>query len=169
MNTKTTTPTCAPIIVPERSVFLTKGPNQPKNNVGTQNPVEITFDHDRPVTPLEPLVQANYVIYNTGGDVNTVTIQVCAVVFINTSAAPCIQEYGTMVYWNNNFAAPEFFIAYNAPEATSKTFYAYEVHFEISHGTHEANPPIPEITTYLVDQDPVTSRGTKTTVQPPTT
>ncbi len=168
MNTKTTSPACAQVIVPDGYVFLTRGPNLPKNNVGTQNPIEIQFDHNRPVRPLEPMVQADYSIVNNGG-VNTVTIEVCAIVFINTESAGCIEENGTMVYWNNNFAAPEFYIAYYAPEATSKTFYAYEVNFEISHGTNEANPPIPEITTYLVDQDPVTSRGTKTTVQPPTT
>ena len=168
MNTKPTSPECSSVIVPEGYVFLTKGPNQPKNNVGTQDPVEIEFEHNRPVRPLEPMVQADYNIVNNDG-VDTVTIQVCAIVFINTSAAMCIQEYGTMVYWNNNFAAPEFFIAYYALEATSKTFYAYEVNFEISHGTSDSHPQIPEITTYLVDQDPVISSGTKTTVQPPTT
>ena len=169
MNTKPTSPECNPVTVPAGYILLTNGPTAPKNNAGTSNPIEIQFDDNRPVRPLPPLVEADYTVANTGGGLYTVNISVNAIVFINTGSAACISQNGIKIFWNNEYANPQFFIAYNAPEAVSKTFYAYEVNFGISHGTQDSNPLVPVITTFLTDEDPVTSRGTKTTVQPPTT
>ncbi|WP_299767250.1 hypothetical protein [uncultured Dokdonia sp.] len=168
MNTQSTTTNCNPVIVPDGYILLTKGPNTPKNNAGTSNPIEIQFDNNRSKRPLPPLVEADYTIVNNGNGVNTITINVSAIVFINVESKDCIEENPILVYWNNNYASPMFYIAYNAAEMRSNSFYAYEVSFEIHHGATVVNPAIPEITTFLVDEDPITSKGTKTTVQPST-
>jgi hypothetical protein len=61
----------------------------------------------------------------------------------------------------------QFFVAYDLIETKDTTFFVYEVDFTVSSIPYgpEALSKIKKIETFLWDIDPVTSRGTVTTVQ----
>ena len=61
----------------------------------------------------------------------------------------------------------QFFVAYDLIETKNTTFFVYEVDFTVSSIPYgpEALSKIKKIETFLWDIDPVTSRGTVTTVQ----
>lgn len=107
---------------------------------------KIVFPNPRPTTPFEPLVQS---YYNEG------TLEVSAVLLINSEANVPIID----VFFDSNTMS--FYFAYNAPENPSSSFNAFQVTVSVPLGN---KPSV--ITSYLVDEDPVGSRGTETTVQP---
>jgi hypothetical protein len=142
----TTNSACKPVIpngikIPTTSV-------KPFSDGG--NPTQISFLNKRPNTPLPPLVQSFY---------NGENLQVCAVVFINVEAN--IDPRNINVYWDEDVLCPNFYISYDAAEAASSIFNAYQVNFNI---TLKNQPST--INTVVWDEDPIGSRGTITTVQP---
>lgn len=138
-------------------------------NNPTGVPIQVSFSNDRPKKPLQPLVQANFSVKTNLDKSYTVTINACAIAFINTEAKTIIDKDGIQVFWNNDPDDIQFKIAYRAPEVATCNFYAYQVDFRISYTVSNTKPDgVLTITTCLVNEDPTTSRGTKTTVQPST-
>lgn len=126
---------------------------------------QITFANSRPTTPLPPLVQAN--LDKTGQ-----FIMVCAIVFIDSS----IPSPVSFTVYQNSIegvnGAPnqiQFYICYDYAESTATNFSAYTINFAslpASAAGGIAVKGINTIETFSWDSDPVTSRGTETTVQP---
>ncbi|MEP1487677.1 MAG: hypothetical protein ABJK28_04560 [Algibacter sp.] len=139
------------------SLSITAPPGQPidQENVSIEA-LNVTFSFafdSGSLKPLQPLVQA---MYNEAG-----ALLVSAVVFIDASEEPNISGVNwESVISDAGEAQLDFFITYNADELSSKTFKGYRVDFIIE------NPPegLEQIQTYLWDEDPVSSRGTKTKV-----
>lgn len=109
---------------------------------------EITFPNPRPSTPFPPLVQAYF---------QKTTLQVSAVVLIDSNATINTIQ----VFFDGNQLEPNLYIAYDAPEVSSANFIAYQVDFNLP---LENQPK--KINTVVWNEDPETSRGTITTVQP---
>lgn len=116
---------------------------------------EITFAYNSTsLKPLAPLVQTSF---NPNGD-----LQVSVVVFIASSEVPSLSGVNQeSVISDSGETQLDFFIIYNAPEKSYQTFSAFRVDFIVE------NPPadLVQIETFLWDEDPVTSRGTKTDVK----
>ncbi len=108
----------------------------------------IEFTRARSTEPLPPLVQA---YYENG------VLQVCAVAFIDKSQ----NIESISVFYDNSQKTPTFYVTYTAPETEASEFMGYQVNFTIE----MPNKP-EEIMTFVWDEDPRTSRGTYTTVQP---
>ena len=113
---------------------------------------QITFKNNRSITPLPPLVQANFDIEES--------ISVSAVCFLDAQ-----QDISSVqVYWDGNVLKPDFYIAYNIKNNEVKKFTAYEVNFTLT--KEELLGVKPEtIEVFVWDKDPITSRGTVTTVK----
>jgi hypothetical protein len=145
----TTDPTCKPL-TPGIKIDNVKF-EQLKNGTSL---LQISFPFPRPTTPFPPLVQATF--FGLNGP-KTNILEVSAIAFIYAEAV--IEDIS--VYWNSDNENPKFSIAYDAPEVAAKEFTAYQVSFSVQ---------IPEkpaiIETIVWDIDPITSRGTETTVQP---
>lgn len=109
---------------------------------------KITFPNPRPSTPFPPLVQAYF---------EENTLQVSAVVLIDSNATINTIQ----VFFDGNQLEPNLYIAYDAPEVSSANFIAYQVDFNLP---LENQPK--KINTVVWNEDPETSRGTITTVQP---
>lgn len=108
----------------------------------------IGFTRARSNEPLQPLAQA---YYENG------QLQVSAVAFIDVA-----QDIETIeVYYDNSQKQPTFYITYTAPETGASEFMAYQVNFTIE---LPSQPDV--IESFVWDEDPRTSRGTYTTVQP---
>jgi hypothetical protein len=131
-------------------------------------PILVSFKSDRPKKPLQPLVQADYFVKTNPDKSLTMTINVSALAFINTEAKSSIEKDGIQVYGNSDPDDLQFKIAYMASEVATCDFYAYQVNFSISYQISKPTDGVVTITTYLLNEDPTTSRGTKTTVQPTT-
>ncbi len=160
--------------IPQRAVFFLQNNTDTidGHSISTNVPIQISFKSDRPKKPLPPLVQADYTVSsNPDGSITTI-INVSAIVFINVEAKKGIEKSGLEVLWNNNLNDLKFLIMYDAEEVNATNFYAYQVDFSIPYKTIdtpiELSEALTTITTYLVNKDPTTSRGTKTTVQPTT-
>ena len=108
----------------------------------------IQFTRPRPTEPLPPLVEA---YYENG------VLEVSAVAFIDASQKIQIIN----VFYDETQVSPTFYITYTAPETEAIEFMGYQVNFKIE----LANKP-EIIETFVWDEDPRTSRGTYTTVQP---
>lgn len=115
---------------------------------------EITFDYNSSsLKPLTPLVQVSF---SPEGN-----LQVSAVVFVASSETPNLSAVNQeSVISDSGETQLDFFIIYDAPEQSYQTFSAYRVDFVVE------NPPsdLVQIETFLWDEDPVTSRGTVTSV-----
>ncbi len=108
----------------------------------------IEFTRPRPTEPLPPLVQA---YYENG------VLEVSAVAFIDASQ----KIESISVFYDDSQDLPTFFVTYTAPETEASEFMGYQVNFTIKLSNQ------PElIETFVWDEDPRTSRGTYTTVQP---
>ena len=119
-------------------------------NKGVQS--AIVFTNKRPANPLPPLVQAYY----TAG---TGILEVSTVIFL---AQENIEPNSiTVTYTSGSKGQPQFYINYTAPDVETDTFYGFQVNFSAK---MESQPT--EIETFVCDKDPLTSRGTLTTVQP---
>ena len=133
--------------------LLPPGKPLSKNNIViTKLDASISFSFDSTsVIPLSPVVQTSF-----NGD----ALQVSAVVFI-----PSAIENPNFNVINKKritlFSGEDqlnFYITYDDEEISSQTFNAYRVDFTVK------NPPrnLVQIQTFLWDEDPVTSRGTRT-------
>lgn len=128
--------------------------------------VNIVFANSRPTTPLPPLVEAKF------RDLTEQFIDVCAIVFIDSS----IPSPVSFKVYQNSIAgvdgAPnqiQFYIIYDYAESEAKEFSAYTINFSSLPGDWPGGIPVKGMTTietFTWDSDPVTSRGTETTVQP---
>ncbi|WP_395058849.1 hypothetical protein [Flavobacterium sp.] len=115
----------------------------------------VTFPNARSKKPFAPVVQAYY-------DSGKKNLQVSAVIFIDAAAViPTPLSNNIKVYYDNSQLLPTFNISYNNLEKEAKTFSVYQVNFNLSLENKPAS-----IITFVWDEDPVTSRGTETTVQP---
>jgi hypothetical protein len=126
---------------------------------------QIAFTNPRPTTPLPPLVQANL-------DATGQFINVCAIVFIDSSIPSPVSF---TVYQNSITGvdgAPnqiQFYICYDYAESTAINFNAYTINFASLPADVKGGISVKgmnAIETFSWDSDPVTSRGTVTTVQP---
>lgn len=108
----------------------------------------IEFTRPRPTEPLQPLVQA---YYENG------VLEVSAVAFIDASQKIELIS----VFYDNSQSMPTFYLTYTAPDTEASKFMAYQVNFTIE---LSSKPEV--IETFVWDEDPRTSRGTYTTVQP---
>ncbi|CAM4361341.1 hypothetical protein [Flavobacterium terrigena] len=108
----------------------------------------IEFTRPRPTEPLPPLVQA---YYENG------ILEVSAVAFIDASQ----KLESISVFYDDSQDMPTFYVTYTAPETEAIKFMGYQVNFTIE----LSNKP-EVIETFVWDEDPRTSRGTYTTVQP---
>lgn len=124
--------------------------NSSKMMVSGEVQSTITFTNDRPCEPLPPLVQALY----TSSSNN---LEVSAVIFLAQEEDP---ESIYVTYEIAKDGTPNFMINYNDAEIEAKTFYGYQVNFNI---TIENQPNV--IEAFVNDIDPKTSRGTIVTVQ----
>ncbi|QHI35929.1 hypothetical protein IMCC3317_12770 [Kordia antarctica] len=61
---------------------------------------------------------------------------------------------------------PEFYISYDAYENATESYYMYQVEFKCPFSNNPATSNL-EIVTFLRNLDPITSRGTVTTVKKP--
>jgi hypothetical protein len=113
---------------------------------------QIAFKNNRCKNPLPPLVQANFDIEES--------ISISAVFFLDALQI----STDVQVYWDGNVLKPNFYIAYNIKNNEAKKFTAYEVNFILT--KEELLGIKPEtIEVFVWDKDPITSRGTVTTVQ----
>ncbi|MEN2414997.1 hypothetical protein [Flavobacterium mesophilum] len=119
----------------------------------------INFPESKSKSLLSPLVEA---LYNNG------TMTITAVIFV----APLENEAIDLKIYQNwytnieGFPQLQFFVSYDMSEKVSKDFLVYEVTFDAkSFPFQDQMSQIKTIQTFLWDVDPVTSRGTVTTVQ----
>lgn len=125
--------------------------------------VQITFKKPRPATPLPPLVQASF---------DGTHLNVSAILFIDSAAPnPIANITVRQVYCIDNEGNPQlqFYLSYDCVPKPSATFNSYNVDFQAHKAEGAYDIPLSEIKTITVfnwDSDPVTSRGTETTVQP---
>lgn len=160
--------------IPQEATFSLQNNTETINgrNINTNVPIQISFKNNRPKKPLPPLIQADYTVSSNPDGSKTIIINVSAIVFINVGAEKCVDEHGIEVLWNDNSNDLKFLIIYDAEEVNATNFYAYQVDFSVPYKTIdipiELSEVLTTITTYLVNKDPTTSRGTKTTVQPTT-
>lgn len=122
----------------------------------------VSFPKNRKKTLLSPLVEA----YHVGKK-----ILVNAVVFV---AHEELEDLKISVVQNcyvniEGKAQLQFFIAYDLKPTDGVDFYIYEVSFEADDIPFDGGlKNIASIQTFLWDIDPISSRGTETTVQPGT-
>lgn len=123
----------------------------------------ITFDHIRSKKPLPGLVEANRIVVEHVHGIN-----VSVVVFIAKVINPSItikQLFGISNLGTNKL---QFFIDYTYTEVTSQEFDIYELNFDAIEQNLPEGVTLEKIDTveiFLRDTDPITSRGTETTVQ----
>jgi hypothetical protein len=116
----------------------------------------ISFLNNRGTNPLPPLVQANFDTYNN--------IAVSVVFFLSDDIVLGSNDI-IGVTWDNNVLSPSIYISYCYSNKPSKTFKAYQVNFTLASAQLLQTKP-ETIQVFVWDKDPVTSRGTETSVQP---
>ncbi|MDI9308592.1 MAG: hypothetical protein QM535_00135 [Limnohabitans sp.] len=114
--------------------------------INTNGP--INFPHPRSTEPFPPIVQSYF---------EGTQLEVSAIILLPYGQQANFQS----VTSNNNTKSLEFYINYLAAEKAVADFAVYQVTF---YYPIAANPGT--ITTFVRDEDPVTSRGTQTSVQP---
>nr|WP_315255102.1 hypothetical protein [uncultured Flavobacterium sp.] len=138
----------------------------PKVNLGNFKPKfngSIQFDHIRSKKPLPALVEANRIANDNG-------INVSVVVFITDKCEnPSITIQQMFAISNLGTNKLQFFIDYTYKEDKSKKFDIYELNFLAKEEKLPKGVTLKDIDTvevFLVDTDPIGSRGTETSVQP---
>ena len=112
-------------------------------------------------TPLTPDFTANYVTTANENITMTATVKIDAAVTIND----------LQIYISNNISndgdkvLAELYVGYCYQEEIPAGLYPYTFTFQIASASILGT--ISEIELYLYDEDPITSSGKKTTVQPP--
>lgn len=143
-----------PLIMPPGAVILINSANQ---GIG-----EVTFPERKSKGLLPPVVEA---YYNKQDD----SISVNAVVFVDLDTRNLVFAYS--VFQNSYIDIKgnpqlQFFIAYNMPEQDAVTFSIHELKFKVNREIFIGElADVKTIQTFLWDTDPITSRGTETTVQ----
>ncbi len=108
--------------------------------------------------PLPPLVQNYY-------DKNMGILHMYAIVFVDSNEDPgSFDVYQQEIVSESGKSQLNFYITYDKPETRVSQFTGYRVNFAVRM-PNPGNPPT-QIETFLWDEDPRTSRGTVTTVQP---
>lgn len=120
----------------------------------------ISFTNKRPKTPLQPIVEV-YLDSNNNIQVSTVFFIDAAIRGLNASSFTIFQDYSISETGEPRL---QFFISYDAVETETTNFQAYQISFQ-SLPTVFLNKDITTIQTFLWDTDPISSRGTVTTVQ----
>ncbi|MDX6182299.1 hypothetical protein SGQ44_08475 [Flavobacterium sp. Fl-77] len=152
---KTTQKSCTEINLPPGSVIVS-GQSTPQ--LGS-----VTFPQTKSVDILSPYVEA---YYNAKDNSLTAT----AVVYVDETTI----QNGVFYYsvFQNSYidiaGAPQlqFFIVYDMPEELSVNFGIYEITFQADPTIFSGGlSNVESIQTFLWDADPITSRGTETTVQ----
>ncbi|RZN82493.1 MAG: hypothetical protein EVB11_08385 [Winogradskyella sp.] len=111
---------------------------------------------------LPPISKVNWQGSIEGGNLS---LEVSNVVLIDSNAG--INQDSVKIYWNESLLLPIFYIDYDAPNNPTNDYVAYEINFAIGYGDQTENLA-PRVETILWDEDPRGSRGTITTVPPPT-
>ncbi|WP_166921771.1 hypothetical protein [Flavobacterium poyangense] len=123
----------------------------------------ITFPDNQTNALLSPVVQANLidgrklkvkaVVFIAPDDQNGLDFDIYQNCYVNIEGKPKLQ----------------FFVCYDLKDVVGKVFDIYEVSFEAKQIPFPGGlSEIKTIETFLWDIDPITSRGTETTVQPGT-
>ena len=149
---KEQTQTNGKLLVPPGAEIIQQGIfENPCGKINFKNPTACS------TSPLPPLVQTYY-------DSENGVLQMYCMVYI---ASETFVNKGFTIYYNPDYTARgrnqplnTFFIAYDTPDMSSSSFYAYSINFSM-----RINKPA-DIQTILWDTDPRGSRGTVTTVQP---
>jgi len=124
----------------------------------------VTFEETKSVEILSPYVEAYY-----SAKENTLTVN--AIVYVDSAA---VNEDGTLKYsiFQNSYIdidgnpQLQFFIVYDMPEELLGNLSIYEIIFQADSDIFSGGlSNVETIQTFLWDIDPVTSRGTVTTVQ----
>lgn len=114
----------------------------------------ISFLNNRGTNPLPPLVQANFDADNN--------IEVSVVFFVADGIIIDRNDIG--VTWDNNILTPSFYISYCYSNSPSAKFNGNQVNFTLTAAQLlQMKPEIIQV--FVWDKDPLTSRGTETTVQ----
>ena len=136
--------------------YVDLGVFKPKSNGSIQ------FDHIRSKKPLPALIEAN-----RKADANGINVSV--VVFIvegyENPEIVVTQSYSISSLGLNQL---QFFISYDFNEVKSSNFKTYELSFDAKEKKLPKGVKLKDIDTveiFLRDTDPITSRGTVTTVQ----
>lgn len=139
------------------NLSVTTPPGKPINrrNISIKKlDAQINFSfNSNSLKPLQPLVQASF---SPEGN-----LQVSAIVFIASSEIPSLSGVNQeSTVSDSGETQLDFFIVYDAPEKSYQTFDAYKVDIIVE------NPPadLVQIETFLWDEDPASSRGTKTKI-----
>lgn len=137
------------------NVSLVAPPGEPidQSNIRIQklDDTQISFAfNSTSVKPFSPLVQVGYA--------KNGNLQVSAVVFVASAENPDFSgvNYQSVIS-DSGEPQLDFFLIYDAPEKSYQSFDAYRVDFIME------NPPenLDQVQTFLWDEDPVSSRGTK--------
>ena len=115
--------------------------------IKTEGP--ITFPYSRSKEPFPPIVQS---FFESGSK----QLEVSAIILLPYNQDIKFKKITT----NDNPESLEFYIDYLAKEKETAEFKIYQVTFYYSTSNNPGT-----VKTYLRDEDPVTSRGTVTTVQ----
>ncbi|AUP80206.1 hypothetical protein [Flavivirga eckloniae] len=122
---------------------------------------EISFLHKSTKTPFPPLVESFQTKNNR--------IQIDAIIFIDASfPTPKFNVYQLYCISNSGDPKLQFFIDYDLKETEANDFNAYQITFEATNIGVPAGIKLSDVKTieaYSWNIDPVTSRGTETTVQ----
>jgi hypothetical protein len=151
-----TTPTECPVIIYPPGTDIT--PTEGANSIGN-----VTFQETKSIEILAPYVEAVY-----SARENTLTMN--AVIYVAAEAIKNeVLDYSII---QNTYidiegqAQLQFFIVYNQPEELSGDLFIYEIIFQADSTIFIGGlSNLTSIQTFLWDIDPVTSRGTVTTVQ----
>jgi hypothetical protein len=140
----TTDPTC-PAVYPTGATLLTTITDFTKGALITPPALPIQSTEQ----PLPPVVSAS---------LNGKIINVAVTVYIDSADAVT----SLMIYENLTNATPQFYVVYDFAEEVPASLYPYSFTFPYT----PCGQAPKTIETFLYDSDPITSRGTETTVQP---
>lgn len=124
---------------------------------------QIGFNDTESGSLLPPLAQ---VAWSGSVRENDLTLIISTVIFIDKNLG--VTSGSINVYWNESHLQPLFYIDYSAPDEITNEYQAYQVNFTIGYSNHTEEIPT-RVETFVWDEDPEGSRGTLTTVKPPTT
>lgn len=123
----------------------------------------ITPSTQRTIKPLPPTVNAQY---QEGENMITVYAVVLIDQAVNIETLD-IYQIPAIIDPESNMVTQPLYIVYEYAEEVPQGLYPYNFTFQISSSSRIGE--IAEVEMYLWDEDPIGSRGTKTTVKPPTT
>ncbi|MBE0391993.1 hypothetical protein [Flavobacterium sp. PL002] len=131
-------------------------------NFTPQSNGSIQFNHTRSKKPLPALIEANRNKEGSGINISVVVfiIEEFKNPTINVTQSYSISSAGTKQL--------QFFITYNYKEVESCNFKSYELNFDAKQEKLPEGVKLGQVDTvevFLIDKDPIASRGTETSVQ----